>query len=223
MKKILILCAREEELNAFLSLLPYSKDEEGYYHQELGGDQITLGIAGIGKVARAGSLSRYLANHATDLRINVGVAGSLSEELPPLSTLVASQCAYWDVDVTAFGYKRGQRCGHPLFFETDSFYRKKIREEKPKNVVEGLILSGDTFITAKNKPDWLKDVFPQALAIDRESAAFAQIGYDCKIPFLVIRSISDDTNANGNKEVYEELLNKACLEAAKLTFKAIQD
>ena len=86
MKKILILCAREEELNAFLSLLPYSKDEEGYYHQELGGDQITLGIAGIGKVARAGSLSRYLANHATDLRINVGVAGSLSEELPPLST-----------------------------------------------------------------------------------------------------------------------------------------
>ena len=63
MKKILILCAREEELNAFLSLLPYSKDEEGYYHQELKGDQITLGIAGIGKVARAGSLSRYLANH----------------------------------------------------------------------------------------------------------------------------------------------------------------
>ena len=202
MKKILILCAREEELNAFLSLLPYSKDEEGYYHQELKGDQITLGIAGIGKVARAGSLSK---------------------ELPPLSTLVASQCAYGDVDVTAFGYKRGQRCGHPLFFETDSFYRKKIREEKPKNVVEGLILSGDTFITAKNKPDWLRDVFPQALAIDRESAAFAQIGYDCKIPFLVIRSISDDTNANGNKDVYEELLSKACLEAAKLTFKAIQD
>ena len=168
-------------------------------------------------------MSRYLANHATDLRINVGVAGSLSKELPPLSTLVASQCAYWDVDVTAFGYKLGQRCGHPLFFETDYFYRKKIREEKPKNVVEGLILSGDTFITAKNKPDWLRDVFPQALAIDRESAAFAQIGYDCKIPFLVIRSISDDTNANGNKEVYEELLNKACLEAAKLTFKAIQD
>ncbi len=223
MKNILILCAMEEELKAFLSLLPYSKDDDGYYHQEFGENKITLGIAGIGKVARAGSLSRYLANHKTDIRINVGVAGSLSSRLSPLSTLVASQCAYWDVDVTAFGYKRGQRCGHPLYFETDSSLRNKIRKQKPEHVVEGLILSGDTFITSENKPEWLRNEFPKALAIDMESAAFAQIGYDQKIPFLVIRSISDDTNANGNKDVYEKLLNKACLEAAKLTFDAIRD
>lgn len=223
MKEILILCAREEELDAFLSLLPYTKDGEGYFHQAIGNSNVTLGLAGIGKVARASSLGKYLATHKADLRINVGVAGSLSGKLKPLSTLVASRCAYWDVDVTAFGYQRGQRCSHPLFFETDKESLLKIRSLNEENVQEGLILSGDTFITKANKPEWLRKDFPDARAIDRESAAFCQVAFDWKTPFLVIRSISDDTGANGNKLVYEKLLHDACLKAAKLSYEVRKD
>lgn len=221
MKKVLVLCARQEELDAFLALAPYTSDSS-LYHQSISGKEVFLSLAGIGKVSRASSLSSYLAKDNYDLLINVGVAGSLSKDRNPLSTLVCDKCAYWDADLTAFGYPRGQMSGHPLYFEADSKLVTFLLSSE-KDVSKGLILSGDSFITKDNKPSWLMEAFPGAKAIDRESASFAQVAYDHKIPFLVIRSISDDTQGNGNKEQYESRLYKACERAARISYKAIEN
>lgn len=222
MEEVLIVFARQEELDAFLALHPYTKDEEGNYTLFLSGKKVTLRKGGIGKVARAGSLGFFLALHHPSLIRNVGIAGSLSKKLPPFSTLIADRCAYWDADVTAFGYQRGQRAGQPLYFLPDRKAVASIRKLKRKNVRQGLILSGDSFRTKENKPKWLREEFPDALAIDRESAALGQVATRHKIPFLVIRTISDDTGSEGNAKSYEEQTKEACSVAAKICLSVIE-
>ena len=47
MEEVLIVFARQEELDAFLALHPYTKDEEGNYTLFLSGKKVTLRNGGI--------------------------------------------------------------------------------------------------------------------------------------------------------------------------------
>ncbi|MGB2128959.1 MAG: 5'-methylthioadenosine/adenosylhomocysteine nucleosidase, partial [Flavicella sp.] len=58
----------------------------------------------------------------------------------------------------------------------------------------GIILSGDQFIASKEKINALKESIPEALCVEMEGAAVAQVCYEYEIPFSVIRIISDSAN-----------------------------
>ncbi len=55
----------------------------------------------------------------------------------------------------------------------------------------GLVLSGDRFVSSAPECQQLAALFPDALAVEMEGAAVAQVCHDFGVPFVVIRTISD--------------------------------
>lgn len=216
----LILVAMDEELNAFLKNCKFTKVDD-YYQLSTNKHTIYLMKGGIGKVSMAFKIGSFTSKNKVDFIINTGVAGSISSELKPLETLVANRCAYHDVDVTAFGYKLGQMCSCPLYFESDQKAINIVKTLNYPNVKVGLILSGDSFITKENLRNVLDKNFDNPLAVDMESTCVSQCAYILNIPFLIIRTISDSPDNEGNKETYEALLDEAASFASKLTLEII--
>ncbi len=217
-KTYLVVTAMDEELEGLFKFFPDIKkiEENLFYHED---EKIAFYSmkGGIGKVSMAYMLGSFLAKHKVDEIVNVGVAGSINPALKPFMTLIASKTAYHDVDVTAFGYEYGQMAQCPKYFAADEEGVKKLMSFPSDQLMEGLILSGDSFITKTNLSKEHVSQFDHPLAVDMESAAVSEVCYLAKIPFLIIRTISDDTsNEDGNKDQYENNLTKASYRAGEL-------
>lgn len=223
MKKYLVVTAMKEEMDALLSHFEKFEDKgNGIFFVQSDDFILYTMIGGIGKVSMAYKLGSFLSLHPVDILINVGVAGSISKKLPPFKTLIADKVGYHDVDVTAFGYHIGQMCQMPLYFESDRELVEEAMDIGKENAIKGLILSGDSFITKENLKQSVFQDFDDPLAMDMESAAVAQVAYQAKIPFLIIRSISDDTTGeDSNKEEYDRNLKLASERAAEIVAKMI--
>ena len=83
-----------------------------------------------------------------------------------------------------------------------------------KNIKVGNIASGDIFCTLESMSNKINFKF-NALAVEMEGASVAQVCHLCKVPFLVIRSISD-IPGNNNVISYEEFLIESSKKVAKL-------
>jgi adenosylhomocysteine nucleosidase len=64
----------------------------------------------------------------------------------------------------------------------------------------GLVVSGDRFVATRTESDALRGALPDALAVEMEGAAVAQVCHDFGRPFGVVRTISDraDDAAHGD-------------------------
>jgi|WetSurMetagenome_2_1015567.scaffolds.fasta_scaffold205149_2 adenosylhomocysteine nucleosidase len=226
MKRILVVFAMPEELKGFFpDRLPRRRTVNGMsvYALKLGKNQIFAMIAGIGKVAMAYRLGVVIPVLKPTLIINTGVAGSLSQEAKPLSILVATKTAYHDADVTAFGYKRGQMAKEPLYYACDRKAITRLTKRFPGEILTGLILSGDQFMSHEKIPTWFDTEFDHPLAVDMESAAVGQVAAMAAIPYVIIRTISDDgKGAETSKAQYEKLLKEASDRAGAMTRYLVQ-
>jgi adenosylhomocysteine nucleosidase len=68
--------------------------------------------------------------------------------------------------------------------------RSTFKLSKPQ-LHTGLLISGDRFVSTTAESHKLQHDLPQALAVEMESAAFAQVCHDYKVPFAAVRTISD--------------------------------
>jgi len=221
-KTYLVVTAMQEEIDGLFETVKPIDFGNGAYLYENDDFSVHAILGGIGKVNMAYRLGKFLAEISVNEILNVGVAGSLSSKLQPLDTLLATKCAYHDVDLKAFGYPLGQMSGEPLYFEADKQGIEIGKTFPSSTIKEGLILSGDQFITKQNLPSFFYEDFDDPVACDMESAAVAQVAYEEKVPFMIIRSISDDTSSNSNKEDYERRLKEACRTAGKVAWYIIE-
>jgi adenosylhomocysteine nucleosidase len=58
-------------------------------------------------------------------------------------------------------------------------------------VHQGLIVSGDRFVSTTAESQTLRQALPGALAVEMEGAAVAQVCLDYGVPFAAVRTISD--------------------------------
>jgi len=67
-------------------------------------------------------------------------------------------------------------------------------------VHEGLVVSGDRFVCTLVESDRLRALLPDALAVEMEGAALAQVCHDFGRPFAIVRTVSDraDDAAHGD-------------------------
>jgi len=80
-------------------------------------------------------------------------------------------------------------------------FHKLIRKEdiekfslhQPK-VFQGLLCCGDQFIGTKAQLEKIKADLPTVLCVEMEGGAVGQVCYEYKIPYVVIRTISDSAN-----------------------------
>lgn len=175
----------------------------------------------IGKVATAFDIGRLASQLDIKAIVNTGVGGALDPTVRPLDVVVANQVAYHDVDLTAFGNPLGQMDGNPLWFKAGESFLKSAEDlevNAPFRILVGPIISGDKFVTKDNlSPELIQKAFGHPLACDMEGGAVAQVANILHVPFCIIRSISDDTTAEGNKNTYQEFLELAAKHASSVT------
>lgn len=205
--KILILAAMDKELQLLESLV--DAPEIGTLEQEICGEinthKVVIAKCGIGKVNSALNCYRLILAHNPDLVINSGVAGGAA--LPIGSLLVATEAAYDDVWCGP-GTEYGQADGLPLFLKTDNDILIVAREKVPEAFF-GLICTGDKFISTPEEIAFIKNKFPDVKAVDMESAAIGQTCCLNKIPFAVIRVVSDTPGEGENISQYKDFWQKA--------------
>ncbi len=171
---------------------------------------ISVAQSGIGKVAAALKTAEIITTYHPDLIINSGVAGGLCKDLQIGDVVYGKQVCYHDVDCGAPSV-RGQVQGFPPVYESTSDFDFAFAE----NVRSGLIVSGDQFISTPQQTAQIRKIFPQAIAVDMESAAIAQTCYIHKVPFMILRLISDTPGASRHRAQYEAFWKTAAEVSAK--------
>lgn len=168
--------------------------------------------SGIGKV-NAGICAQILADrYNVSAIINTGIAGSLNADINIGDIVLSSDAMQHDMDATAFGYGLGiiPRMEESAFKGDDNLINvaKSACEEvlDNVNVFTGRVVSGDQFISDKDKKKWITDNF-KGYCTEMEGAAIAQAAYLNNIPFLIIRAISDkaDDSADMDYPTFEAM------------------
>ena len=222
MKKIGIIAAMEEEVKSIkekmqnISVKKLYELEwiEGTIHQK----EVVLVKCGVGKVNAARTTQILIDYFEIDYILNVGTAGSVNEEIAIGDLVIAENLVQHDFDITAFGHPKGYISDVGRDFKCDSKLIQKAKEviekqDEDYHIFIGTIASGDTFCTSIDQKKEIRNQF-NADCVEMEGAAIAHVCMLDKIPFLVIRSISD--KPNGKNEIdFNQYLEKACARFAK--------
>ena len=158
--------------------------------------------SGIGKVNAAITATLLIEKFNVKEVIFSGVAGSLDARLKIGDVVIGRDIVQHDVDATAFGYKMGQIPQMKEWaFESDKDLIEKTAKINNINpqILLGRILTGDQFISKKDVKIQLGKDF-DALCVDMESGAVAQVCARLGIKFLIIRSISDSITDDSGME-----------------------
>ncbi|SMC17669.1 adenosylhomocysteine nucleosidase [Clostridium acidisoli DSM 12555] len=206
-----IIGAMDEELELLLKETRIIKKERKanmeFNFGEIFSKEVVIVRCGIGKVNAAICTQILIDDFSVEKVINVGIAGGIGKDIYPGDVVIAENLVQHDMDTSAFGDKIGQiprvdtydfKCDAELI----NLAKKACESFEVNNYFQGRIVSGDQFIANVDKINWLNDNF-NALACEMEGASIAQVCYLNKIPFVVIRSISDNAN-NGAHMDYEK-------------------
>ncbi len=199
-----------EELEQLLSDLREQKTmRRGAYTLHTGtlqGKPVLVAQCGVGKV-NAAALAQTLVLEGVSHVIFTGVAGGVAPGLRVGDIVVSRDALQHDVDVQALGYALGEVPGEPLSWAADETLQKAALASAQAlaevaagevRVVSGRVLSGDQFIADAAKVTFLSQTFGGACA-EMEGAAAAQVCSRARVPFVIVRSLSD--SADGGAEV----------------------
>lgn len=206
--KIGIIFAMNEELNALKKYLSINRINKIYelefFEGVIENTECVLVECGIGKVNAARCTQVLIDNYDLDYIFNIGVAGGVSSNLKVGDIVVGEKLVQHDFDITAFDHEKGYVPNIGGKFINTSDYLVNLSKKSDISVKYGVIASGDIFCTDINMSNKINNKF-NALCVEMEGAAVAQVCYLCKIPFLIIRSISDVPN-NENHITFDEFL-----------------
>lgn len=222
MMQIGIIGAMNEEIAPLLNKIKKcNKKTIGdhiYYEGILNKKNVVITTSGIGKVNAGVTTSILINSFNCSVIINTGSAGCLLPEgQANIGDIVISEkVAYHDVNLTNFGYKHGQLPGNEQFYIADQKLIDTASSCSALNLHKGLIVSGDQFICSKEQSQTILNNFPDATVCEMEGAAIAHVASSFKIPFIIIRSISDGANIKSTV-TFEDFLPTAAKNAATMT------
>ena len=204
-----IVAAMREELAAVLALLPDERRQpvggRDFWVGHLHGQEVVAVLSRIGKVAAATTATALIERFAVDRIVFTGVAGGLAPGVRRGDVVVADSFLQHDLDASPI-FPRYQV---PLYgtdrFVTDPTLTGQLaaaaqRALQGTPLHRGLIASGDRFVSSAAESALLQQALPEALAVEMEGAAFAQVCTDYGVPFAAVRTISDraDDAAHGD-------------------------
>ena len=173
------------------------------------GNSLVLVRSGIGKVNAALCAQVLIDLFAVDMIINVGVAGAIDNKVKIGDIVISSDAVHHDFDTSALGDEVGiiSRMDQSIF-EADEYLisvaTAVVNEMNITNYL-GRIASGDQFICDKEAKEKIASLFTP-LACEMEGAAIAHACHLNRVPFVIIRCISD--NADEESEVNYDVFFK---------------
>lgn len=209
--KVGIIGAMQEEVAQLKSEMAVknemTKAQMSFYDGTLLDKEVVIVTSGIGKVNAAVCTQILVNEFNVDCVINVGIAGGLHKDIYPGDIVVAENLVQHDMDTTFFGDPLGQVPRMDTYdFKCDAklvdIAKKATGKIDDINYFSGRIVSGDQFVSDAEKLQFLHDEF-DALCCEMEGASIGQVCYLNNLPFVVIRSISDNA-INGSHMDYEK-------------------
>lgn len=207
-----IVSALPEELSALLSLVeaPRSSTVAGrQLHQgRLHGHEVVLVLCGIGKVAAALTTTLLIERLGVRSLLFTGVAGGLGADVRVGDVVVARTLLQHDMDASPLfprhqipDLRMAELPADPVLREALGEAARMVVQKPPAAVAsfglaaprvhEGLVISGDRFVSTSAESAALRERLPQALAVEMEGAAMAQVCMSYGVPCAVLRTVSD--------------------------------
>ena len=179
MKKIAIMGAMPEEVAPILKKIGTYKTTEyagnKYYEATYNGVELVVAYSKIGKVFSTLTATTMIEHFSCDVLLFSGVAGGINPELKIGDLIVATKLSQHDLDITVFGHPMGYVPEGSVFVETDKdllALSKEVADELGKNVIEGVIATGDQFVhDEKVKANIVKHFNADALEMEGGSVA----------------------------------------------------
>lgn len=201
--KIAVIVAMDKEMNLLLPLIQnpstVTANDIPFHVGTMGQHEIISCKCGIGKVNAAIGTLTLIDTFHPDLVINTGVAGGTGHGAGILDVVVAKEVAYHDVWCGP-GTVEGQAAGCPARFSCPLTDETIARIPNAK---QGLVASGDIFVSREEDVKRILKLYPDAIAVDMESASIAHVCHLKNIPFVCIRVVSDTPGAADNIAQYE--------------------
>lgn len=225
--KIGIIGAMEEEITLIVNKMSNVEKINianlVFYSGVINNKNIVIVRSGIGKVNSSMACQILIDKFNISYVINTGVAGALVEELNIGDIVLSTTCIQHDVDVTMFGYKKGEipRMESSVFKASEKLIEIAKKVNNNLNIFTGRVVSGDQFISSDEKVEQLiKDFNP--MCVEMEGASIAQVATLNNIPFLVIRAISDNSKTNSHCD-YQKFEKEAAVNSSNLTLDIINN
>lgn len=192
-----------------------------YTSGKIGETGVVTAICGIGKVFAAICAQTMILKYNVDAIINTGVAGTLTDKVGVLGTVVATALVQHDMDTTYFGDPKGMISGiNVVEFKADEELSEKVCSNIEGDYIRGVIASGDAFIADEAKKQDIAKSF-NAVACEMEGAAIAHVCYVNNVPVCVVRSISD--GADGDRQLsYEAFREEAAARSAGIIVNTVK-
>lgn len=247
MSRVAIISAVREELSEILQLMPDEHKQlsggREFWRGHLHGHEVIAVLSGIGKVAAATTATALIERFAPQQVLFTGVAGGIAVGVDVGDIVVAQSFVQHDLDASPLfprwevpGYGRSR-------FSADAVLVQVLREAAadavtwlPKLVDEetrrgfglhtpsvhvGEIATGDQFVSAESQSRALSEALPEALAVDMESAAVAQVCADYGVPFGAVRTVSDRADESAHVDFQHFLQQVAKHYSARIVRKAL--
>jgi adenosylhomocysteine nucleosidase len=206
-----------EELAAVLARMP---DEQktvvagrkfwvGHWH----GHDVVVVLSRIGKVAAATTATALIERFGVTRIVFTGVAGGLAPHVKVGDVVVAREFIQHDMDASPLFPRHQVPFTGLTRFAADVALSDALVAAAPlamhdmqatlppsewlnldlrnAQVHQGLIASGDRFVSQTLESQALQRELPDALAVEMEGAAIAQVCHDYGVPLAAVRTISD--------------------------------
>lgn len=207
MSKIGILCACEKEVVPFIQNMQNVSTTEyamhTFYSGNIKGVDIVAVFSGCGKINAAITAQQLIDRYEVDTIIFSGIAGGLTEDTDVFDTVVCTASDFRDTNNEI--YSDFPVMKEPIFYADEHLCEiaRNASKQTDWTIHFGLATTGDIFTDNIN---------PDAICIDMETAAAAHTCYTCNVPFIAIRSISDN-NIDQGQEAINRNFDKAAYQS----------
>lgn len=183
---------------------------------KLGQCEAVVAVCGIGKVFAALCTQTMILRYHPDCIINTGVGGTLTDKLGIGDLAISTAVVQHDMDTSPLGDPVGLLSGLDLIElpADQNMVEKvcKICERKGIRHHCGIIASGDQFIASREKKDWIVATF-HGISCEMEGASVGHVCTVNKVPFVILRAISDSADG-GACEDYPSFAKNAAKTSA---------
>ncbi|MBA4263261.1 MAG: 5'-methylthioadenosine/adenosylhomocysteine nucleosidase [Comamonadaceae bacterium] len=212
-----IVAAMHEEIAGLVAHMPDGQRERhagrDFWRGHLHRQPVVVVLCGIGKVAAAVTAALLVERYRVGRIVFTGVAGGLGPGVRVGDVVLARQFLQHDLDVSPLfprhevpGHGRARFDADPLLTEALELASERMLAVLPERLPpatvqafglqaprlhQGLLISGDRFVSTTAESRALATELPDALAVEMEGAAMAQVCHDLGVPLAVVRTISD--------------------------------
>lgn len=227
-KRIGIIAAMDKETEGLKAAVENPQVESfggvDFVCGKIGDKEVIVAKSGIGKVFAAMCAQAMILKLSPDCIINTGIAGGLSRELKILDCVVADGVVQHDMDTSPIGDPVGLISGINLVkLPTDENISKAlIGAAKTCGIKckKGTVATGDQFVALDSQRNRIINLFG-ADCCEMEGGAVGQVCYVNKIPFGIIRTISDNYDSDVSMD-YPVFAEKAADASIRLTLEFLK-